>query len=321
MTKMVNYANLYKLITKEDSLQVHKILGITSLALYTYRFCLLIFYQDMQMNSKYGFLTLLIHCLLSTSSFIFHISKNRHSSLPIIYPEFRMHNLLFTFRSIICCLVHCYGLHYTINIMICVITMKLADIITRAYKSNTTTMRIMPYMTHLEYQQKLEIIRMHSFMQLVATYYMLESANTAYIPVLAIQFSAFLMTLVKKGIIGVGTWHYLYSLTLWLNIFAILSANLSFFLYMNILCCFMYYWRVINGMNKYAGWLIVFSSHYIIKEYLVMHIDDYIHTRLDTFYINLIKYAIVFHVLNYFHIKFDYFDPQYKHIVLKQDNE
>jgi hypothetical protein len=197
--------------------------------------------------------------------------------------------------------------------------MKMADMITQAYKSRTTTMRIMPYMTHLQDHQKLEIIRMHSFMQLVATYYMLENANTAYTPVLAIQFSAFLMTLVKKGIIGVGTWHYLYSLTLWLNIFAILSANLSFFIVMNMLCGFMYYWRVMHGMNKYAGWLIVFSSHYIIKEY--MHLDEYLNTRLDIMYINLIKYATVFHVLNYFHLKFDYFDPQYKHILLNLHNE
>ena len=318
---MLNTANLFKLITKEDILHVHKLLGITSLILYAYRFNKLIFQHDMQINSRYGFITLFVHGLLSISSFEFHISKNRHYALPIIYPEFRMHSMLFTFRSIICCLVHCYKLHYVLNIIVCFITMKLADIITNKYQTNTTTMRIMPYMTYLNEYQKQEIIRMHSFMQLVATYYMVENENTAYSPILAIQFAAFLMTLVKKGIIDIGSWHYVYSLTLWLNIFGILSANLSFVCTMNCICYFMYYWRIINGMNKYVGWLIAFSMHYIIKEYMIIHLDDYIHSNLHIFLINIIKYIFTFHVLNYFHLKFNYFDPQYKQIVLYEANE
>jgi len=310
----MRFENLYKLATREDDMNIHKALGILSVLLYFHRLYLLLIYHDMQLNNAYGISTLFIHGILNISSFIFRISNKRHETLTIIYPEFRMHNTLFVFRSIICCICFYYKLHVIVNMLVCFGTMAVADIISNYYKyhpqklqdatSNTTTMRKMPYMSHLEPDAKKKVIQMHSFMQLVATYYMLENINTAYLPIFAIQISAFLMTLVKKGIIDVASWHYIYSLALWMNIVGILSTNLSYYLEMNLLCGFMYYWRIIYGMNKYAGWLITFAMHYLLKNSVIEYIDTYTGT-FDLFYIYLYKYAIILYVLNYYHIKFD----------------
>lgn len=301
-------SNIYKLATYEDRFHIHKTLGFLSVFLYWYNFYTLIVNRDMNLHSNYGLSVLAIHWSLSMSSYIFSISKNRHSTLPIIYPEFRMHNLLFVTRSVLCCLAFYCKLHVSVNMLICFATMFAADEVSKYYKKTsivTTTMRNMPFMDYLEDSEKMKVVRMHSFMQLVATYYMLESITTAYAPIFAIQIASFLMTLVKKGIIKTSDWHYIYSLALWLNILAVIDTNVSFILIINLLCNFMYYWRVVYGMNKYAGWLVVFGSHYLLKNSIVVYIDEYIDTNIDIFYIYLVKYAFILHVLNYFHIKFN----------------
>ena len=185
--------------------------------------------------------------------------------------------------------------------------MMAADAASKHYKKKvaaTTTMRHMPFMDYLDDSEKMKVVRMHSFMQLVATYYMVENMTTAYTPIFAIQIASFLMTLVKKGIIKTSDWHYVYSLALWLNILAVIDANLSFIVVMNALCNFMYYWRIIYGMNKYAGWMIVFGSHYLLKNSIVVYVDNYVDENIELFYVYLMKYTFIFYVLNYFHLKF-----------------
>ena len=97
-------ANVHKLVTKEDGHfgHVHKIIGTAALAHYAYRAYLLITTGSMQFDA--GLFTLcciLLHMLLSVSSFIFKIPNNRINSAPMIYPEFRLHSIIFAYRSLI----------------------------------------------------------------------------------------------------------------------------------------------------------------------------------------------------------------------------
>lgn len=299
-------------MTHEDTLNIHKTLGTLCVVIYSYKFILLCVYHSTNIHNVSGIYVLSMHLLLSSSSFIFNISKNRNNKLPIIYPEFRAHNTLFVFRSFICYLCFYYELNVLYNMMVCFATMVCADYISKYYKSSTTTMRMMPYMDYLDADAKRDVIKMHSFMQIVATYYMIGNIDSVYTPIFAIQISSFLMTLVKKGIITTQQWHYVYSLSLWLNIFTILSPKISFYLIMNLSCYFMYYWRVINGMNKYAGWLVVFSSNYIIKDTILPYIDEY----TDKFYekdIIFLKYILIYTIIIYYHCKF------YDKLIMKQE--
>ena len=299
----MNADNIYKLATHEDPYHIHKTFGIFSIMIYFCRLGACLLYHDMFLNNHGGLITLGIHGLLSTSSFIFTISNNRHSKLPIIYPEFRLHNTLFAFRSIICVLSFYYFQSDTaryFNIAICYITMYLADMISAYYKNATTTMRLMPYMQKLDDDKKKKVVKMHSFMQLVATYYMTENINTAYAPIFAIQISSFLMTLVKKGIITTGSWHYLYSLALWLNILLLLTCKPSFFFIMNALCCSMYYWRIVNGRNKYLGWSLVFATQLISRHFAMDKLIDSYFTGLEV----CLTYITICIIICYFHVKF-----------------
>jgi len=264
-----------KLNTHEDSFYVHKILGLTALCNYIYRFLILITQYDMKLNNYVSMALLVNHLLLSLSSLLFKLSKVRNRKIPIIYPEFRMHNIIFALRSVLCCFSFYYfqNINYNssndcstiCNMCICFLTMKAADIITDYYKTHTqftTTMRHMPYDENLGKEQLQNLKNIYSFMQLYATYYMLGNINSAYSPMFAIQCSSFLMTLVKKNIIPPMLWHPLYFTSLMSNIFVFLTLSPMFILKMNIACSFFSYWRMNLGYNKYIGWLIVFVFHY-----------------------------------------------------------
>jgi hypothetical protein len=93
--------NVHKLMTKEDGHfgHVHKIIGITALGHYFYRTYLLFTTGSMQFDSsKFTLCCILLHMVLSVSSFIFKIPNNRINSAPMIYPEFRLHSIIFAYR-------------------------------------------------------------------------------------------------------------------------------------------------------------------------------------------------------------------------------
>ena len=91
-----------KLFSKEDPQFVHKTFGFLSLCSYCYRY----FYVYPTTGtlgftgSHFDWWTLGIHFMLTFSSLIFHVVERRILSNPlIIYQEYRMHAILFTFRG------------------------------------------------------------------------------------------------------------------------------------------------------------------------------------------------------------------------------
>lgn len=252
--------NLGKLFTKEDKFHFHKVVGVVAVAQYCARFFHLVMWGDMALRNSTALYALALHGALSATSFMFHISNVRHARLPIIYPEFRAHSAIFSARSIVCTLCFYYNAPLWWNMAACVVTMLAADAATAYYKEKTTTMRNMPAGDGFTPAERTSLRRMHSFMQFVATYYMLGTIDTAYSPIFAIQCAALLMTLVKKSIISPAQWHLYYSLTLWANIFTILSAPTVFFFEMNAAAIFYDWWRIKCGYNKYIGWGVVFVA-------------------------------------------------------------
>lgn len=293
-----------KLNTNEDYFNIHKLLGGIVLINYIYRFGLLFIKNDMNLENNIGIGLLGIHGLLSLTSLIFKLSNKRNKILPIIYPEFRLHNILFAFRSILCCLSFYFTSNKLnakiINYFICFYVMFTADIITYIYKSseNNTTMRSMPTNIKYDENKKNKIKELHSSLQLYATYYMIGNINTSFSPMFAIQIASLLMTLVKKNIIKIMWWHYLYTISLWFNMFLILTYMPSFIFTMNIGCYFIYYWRFKFNYSKYIGWLIVFIFDYYATQYFENNIDIYVTN------IKLYKYSTIIFMLCFYLYKF-----------------
>ena len=98
-----------KLFTREDKphrvFGVHKILGLGCLLHFVYRFAVVAtaFRPDMGFTATWDTVVLLgMHALLSSSSLIFRIPRKRIVEGSRIWPEYRLHSIIFAYRSLAC---------------------------------------------------------------------------------------------------------------------------------------------------------------------------------------------------------------------------
>ena len=273
---MIHFHNTYKLITREDGLHIHKILGIVCMAHYIYRYYLLLTTGSMQLRTPIAYRMVGVHGLLSCSSMIFHIPNKRIRGGPMIYPEYRLHSILFALRSVACYYLTYHDFPKIYNILACFATMYLADTVSKVYPSGTTTTRQMPFDERIAISDREHIISMHSFHQIGATLYMVGNEDACFSPMFAIQFAAFLMTLVRKSIITTSGWHLLYNGSLAINVFCMFSLPVSYiYVYIALLHLF-YHWRFTLSSKrytvlgtKYIGWSIVFQLYlYYYNNYM-----------------------------------------------------
>ena len=262
--------NLFKLVTREDPNFIHKALGFSCLINFIYQFTHLFRYGKMNLrNNQYAPLLIILHGLLSVSSFIFHVPLNRHKGLPMIYKEFRLHSIIFALRSVFCALCFYYKLNLVFNVFFINLTMICADIVTKLYEAETKTMRGMPYSRDFKEEDKKKVTYMHSVQQFGATMFMIGNIDSAFAPLLAIQIAAFLMTLVRKSIISELDWHRLYSISLWLNIFVYWSFNrIDKPIYIIMGVYLFDYLRVNQGHNKYLVWNYIFLIIYVMYSFV-----------------------------------------------------
>ena len=133
-------------------------------------------------------------------------------------------------------------------------------------------MRAMPFSLSTTVQERNKITRFHSNSQIFATLLMLYNMETAFSPLFAIQIAAFLMTLVRKGLIKPNTWHILYSFALMINIFTSVTLQPSELITICIAKYIFSYMRFQIKMNKYIGWLLIFG---LIQGINISFIDKY----------------------------------------------
>lgn len=165
-----------KLITKEDPLYLHKILGLSALLSFAYRYAY-VFPTTGTLGmdgSWFDHATMAIHMLLSCSSLIFAVLQTRILSKPtIIWEEYRLHAIAFTAR---CCLVYAFGMFWPLDdclvtraVLFCtVLSMHVvADEITKRYgpeDKTQTTVRVDG--RHAPWAKKL--LKCYSFYQFTA---------------------------------------------------------------------------------------------------------------------------------------------------------
>ena len=270
--------NSHKLITREDPWHIHKCIGVICLLNYGYRYYLLFRYGTMDLDNRNAALLVAYHAILSGSSLVFHIPSTRNPKAPMIYPEYRLHSILFALRSVACYFLTYYRFPIVYKCAVCYATIGLADLVSARYSvgSNaTTTMRNMPFDKRIDAVYQKRITLMQSSQQIGATLYMFGNLDSCFSPMFAIQISAFLMTLVRKNIIDSTMWHLAYNGSLWINIFCFWSLPIGYVLLHPTLNYVFYHWRfstdrsnpqVILG-NKYIGWAVVFALLYYYEKY------------------------------------------------------
>ena len=283
--------HLFKLITREDPANIHKILGLSCLFHFMYQYYNLFTYGTMDLlNNTHTPLLMAIHGALSLSSFIFRVPLNRHKGSPMIYQEFRLHSIIFALRSGLCVLAFYYRLDKIYNIFIVNITMVAADVVTSLYKADTKTMRGMPFGKSLSEIDKRAVTHMHSSQQFAATLFTIMNIESAFSPMLSIQLAAFLMTLVRKSIISELDWHRIYAISLWINIFVYWSFKENILLAVYVICgAYSFnYCRIGLNYNKYFVWNAILFAIYFVEEKIKNYDRFEINEGYIMIFINLI---------------------------------
>lgn len=229
--------NSFKLITKEDPFHIHKTIGGLTLVHFMIRFYYLCTSLDYSLGfdptNKWTHGWILLHMALSGTSLFFHIPNNRVKMAPMIWPEFRLHSILFAYRSLIVLWFHWYVPSWTyIRPIVVYLTLFLADCVSNHYKKigyleNQTTMRSMPFPSYIPPSLIQFINLFYSVSQVFATMNVLYGSPEAiFITLFPIQLAAFWMTLVRKGILTSGQWHLYYGGSLLSNfIYALYHPN------------------------------------------------------------------------------------------------
>ena len=284
-------AKITKLVTKEDPYMLHKTLGFLSVLSFIYRY-----YFVYNMKGNLGFdgtlldwATLTVHTLLAFSSIIFRVPRKRIDRKPmIIYEEYRQHAMIFTFR---CFSVSSIAMYYHATepaapiprwvLPVAVMLHHLfVDDVTHRHGSGNTAVRAQ--------SKKLKTSSFYKNVGYLYSYYQflaigshinpsLRVADMGYNAIVAIQSSAFLMTLYRKRIIRGRTHMAVYSFCLILSAFHIARTC-------GFVCCFLAactfalrinlprHWgkKVLNIWDpmKYLCWtLFCFCSYFLHSQY------------------------------------------------------
>jgi hypothetical protein len=167
------------------------------------------------------------------------------------------------------CFKEINAIYYITRLGIICIHHYLADMISNRYQNhNKTTTRDIPH--NIENKFIIDVNKkFYATSQIIATTNLLLTNNedNAFAIMFPIQFSTFLMTLVRKGYINNNAWHFMYGLSLTLpyliNYNVITNTNNSK-LYYSLLHIFM---RLILKTNKYYNFALVTISYLTKNNY------------------------------------------------------
>ena len=268
--------NLYKLSTKEGAnhYHIHRYLGTLVLANYLYRV-----YLRYKTGNPFphgeGSLEVLavtvLHATLSCSSLLFHIPQKRNAAHPMIWPEFRLHNILFGCRSFVAMLwvVLLTRLGVGVNtpvakagrVAVVFANLLLADKVSHYYKTigkvagDDSTMRGMPYPPDWSLRTQELFQHYYAALQFIATAAIMLNATqyTLLLSAFPVQFAALLMTCVRKGIVTAKGWHLWYAITMMLALCS--TFNNPFAIVENLfLGGLLYSIRAVLRVDKYLLW-------------------------------------------------------------------
>ena len=275
------------LITKHDYKHLHAISGLLAILNFIYNIYNLIFFN----SNKLNIYLVANNLFLALLSLQFKLPEKRNLDKPMIWKEFRLHSILFTFRHTSITILSLLKLdYYIVKHFIIIITLYLADLITQKYGNNEIrTTNYMPYSNDLDQDSIIKIKRSYTKKQFGATIFcILNSIDCNYLPLYGIQSAPFMMTLVRKDKVSTKMYHIIYSLSLQLPfyLYFIFIRKLQFGI--NDLIFAIYYkiiydLRIKFKLNKYILWNITLPIFYYI----------YYYNTLSNYNSNYLSYFII----------------------------
>lgn len=228
-----------RLFTNHDPYHIHKTLGLFALMNFLLRFYYVARYGNSfppEAGESKGFqcLCVLVHAALPAMSMFLPLPPKRNFWMPMIWPEFRLHSILFSCRHVLCTLLtilelwptQIWGSTFGVALAECACklavvigTVQLASLITDHYGDREKrTTNAMPYPPGVKEEEQ-KLIKCHyARKQFGATIMACVcgplSATFSFAPIYAIQAAPFMMTLVRKGKCEALAYHRVYSCAL-----------------------------------------------------------------------------------------------------------
>mmetsp|Transcript_65323 Transcript_65323/g.142323 ORF Transcript_65323/g.142323 Transcript_65323/m.142323 type:complete len:463 (-) Transcript_65323:171-1559(-) len=250
---MQGISTVRKFFTVEDRFNLHKSLGIYVLLHYAYRMWQVLVRGNPTAGFDGSWLSLasvLPHALLSSSSFIFHVPRERVVERPMIWQEFRGHNVCFALRSFVAFVLlwateHAWtggrdavvgawrGAAVCGSAAAILIAMLVADTVTRRLRvdSRESTTATMPYWEGSSARTQARFKLFYAYAQILATFGVLSTLNLSwpFIIMLPIQLASLLMTCVRKGALSTRGYHLIYTGSLVVPFLVGLRSNFYLF--------------------------------------------------------------------------------------------
>jgi len=265
---------LGRLFTKEDGYNVHKMLGIFILLHTFYRI-----YTACDMQLDGGFTSEIlslglcwVNMILQVSSFLFEVPRARLLGSPMIWQEWRAHNLIFVLRHVLAFTI-CWGYLRWVNIdntaatfvvdmlLFAVLYFQLysVDVVTAYIREDkhTSLTASWPFWDGCPLWLESAIKWYYTIAQFQASSLLVMTGSSLfdkYMVIFPFQFASFLMTLVRKGIITTKGFHAGYLWSLWMVVWLILGPQtLMLSVASWSMWIMLYIWRS-YGLSKYALW-------------------------------------------------------------------
>ena len=217
-----------KLFTDEDPMGYHKYLGVFCLWHYVFRYYQLFAGTAPQfVKSKWLALWLLPHLLLNASAFLFHtVPKERIVGSPMIWKEYRVHNLILVARSIVCTLLISLSMNMpsfrnlaVVGSVTSMLASNMGADITTQFLQPTqgdSSVGTLPFWKGCSLQTQQRFKLFYAYCQFMATMacLMVSYPLWPFAVMMPIQFSSILLTLVRKSLLGAKGWHVAYLVSL-----------------------------------------------------------------------------------------------------------
>lgn len=194
----------------DDPFGLHKTLGFGCLVSFAFRLSQVSEYDMGFDDGKLTLATIICHLLLSVSSLAFHIPSKRITGAWRIWPEYRLHSIIFACRSLAFMALQWFGFDdYATRILVVVCTCAAADLASKSVgnANQSNTIRGLNAPASAKY--------VFSVAQFYATCGCLSAGrgfSKHYIMLWIVQVNAFLMTLARKNLASHGTLVTLYGL-------------------------------------------------------------------------------------------------------------
>lgn len=223
------------LFTHHDPYHVHAFLGLLVLLTFLTRIINVFIFGTAFPESESKFWAccgILSHGALPLSALLLPIPSKRNFSSPMIWPEFRLHSIVFGMRHVIATLMevtdswpNTLWLAILCKTALIVSVVLLAKLTSLHYgDKELRTTNAMPYPSSVTEKEQQGVKHNYRLAQFYATVHaVLGDATSAYMPLLAIQAAPFLMTLVRKNIITAIWYHRIYSLALYFPYIVLLT--------------------------------------------------------------------------------------------------